>query len=111
MKKTKEEKRRLEKSRNLLSKRSSTSESTNSPSTSQSISNSESISQASDEIDHVSFYFVKHDLKGVLKCIGIKNWTPHRRDRHNEETVTDRDKHQQGVITYLTDTLGTRQRP
>ncbi len=32
--------------------------------------------------------FVKHDLKGVLKCIRVKIWThysppsPHRRDRH-----------------------------
>jgi hypothetical protein len=22
------------------------------------------------------FFFVKHDLKGVLKCIGVKIWTP-----------------------------------
>jgi hypothetical protein len=28
--------------------------------------------------------FVKHDLKGMLKCLGIETWTyfPHRRDRH-----------------------------
>jgi hypothetical protein len=24
-------------------------------------------------------FFVKHDLKGVLKCIGVKIWTPPHR--------------------------------
>ncbi len=40
-------------------------------------------------------YFVKHDLKGVLKCIGVKSWTPlpTDRDRNWHENVTDRDRH------------------
>jgi len=25
----------------------------------------------------VNYYFVKHDLKGVLKCIGVKICPPH----------------------------------
>jgi hypothetical protein len=32
--------------------------------------------------------FVKQDLKGVMKCIGVEIWTPSHtyRDRHNTET-------------------------
>jgi hypothetical protein len=41
--------------------------------------------------------FVKHDLKGVLKCIGVEMWipapSPTYRGRHNEGTITERDRH------------------
>jgi hypothetical protein len=37
----------------------------------------------------ICFVFVKHDLKGVLKCIRVKICTPHRRDRHYHGNVTD----------------------
>jgi hypothetical protein len=36
--------------------------------------------------------FVKHDLKGVLKCIGAK-MVPHRRDRHYHGNVTHCDRY------------------
>ncbi len=44
-------------------------------------------SESTNELKSTIKYFVKHDLKEVLKCIGVKTWThhprsSHRRDRH-----------------------------